>query len=156
LLSWLIGDVNSDGCAEVIQLWANGSSLGMIVYGWQNGAMAVLWSSSNIGEGTGAVSWLIGDVNSDGCAEVIQLWANGSSLGMIVYGWQNGAMAVLWSSANVSEGPGAVSWLFGHVIAGDNRHQLIQEWDSGSGLGTIIYGQPAAQRAETLTLSQTQ
>ena len=135
---WLIGDVNGDGKAEVVQLWANGGSLGMIVYHWTGSAMAVLWSSNNMGEGPGAVSWLIGDVNGDGKAEVLQQWANGGSLGMIVYHWTGSAMAVLWSSSNMGEGPGAVSWLIGDVN-GDGKAEVLQQWANGGSLGMIVY-----------------
>ncbi len=137
-VAWKTGDVNGDGKAELLQMWANGSSLGMIVYGWSGNAMKVLWSSSNVGEGPGAVSWQIGDVNGDGKAELIQLWANGSSLGMIVYEWAANSMKVAWSSSNVAEGPGAVSWLIGDVN-GDGKAELVQMWANGSSLGMIVY-----------------
>jgi|CXWL01.1.fsa_nt_gi hypothetical protein len=138
-VSWLIGDVNGDGKAEIIQQWANGGSLGTIVYGWSSGAMSTLWSSSNMGQGPGAVSWLIGDVNGDGCAEIVQQWANGGSLGTIVYGWVSGAMTTLWASSNMGQGPGAVGWLIGDVN-GDGRAEIIQQWANGGSLGTIVYG----------------
>jgi hypothetical protein len=43
--------------------------LGMTVYS----DAAVLWSSTNLGQGSPALQWLIGDVNGDGKAEVLQL-----------------------------------------------------------------------------------
>jgi hypothetical protein len=140
-VQWLIGDINGDGKAEIIQQWANGSSLGTIVYGWVNNAMTVLWSTADMGQGPGAVHWLIGDINGDGKAEIVQQWANGSSLGTIVYGWVNNAMTVLWSSGNMGQGPGAVQWLIGKIDGGA-RAKVIQEWANGSSLGTIVYGQP--------------
>jgi hypothetical protein len=137
-VSWLIGDVNGDGKAEIVQQWANGGSLGTIVYHWNGSAMATLWSTGNMGQGPGAVSWLIGDVNGDGKAEVLQQWANGGSLGMIVYGWNGSAMTTLWSSNNMGQGPGAVSWLIGKVN-GDGKAQIMQQWVNGGSLGMIIY-----------------
>ena len=47
----------------------------------------VVWSSTDMGQGSGAVAWEIGDVNGDGRAEIIQLWNDNNRLGMIVYGW---------------------------------------------------------------------
>ena len=85
----------------------------MIVYGWSGDAMKVLWSSADMGEGSGAVSWQIGDINGDGQAEIIQLWSDGGHLGMIVYGWSAGAMKVLWSTPNIGQGSGAVDWQIG-------------------------------------------
>ncbi|HET6970236.1 MAG TPA: protease pro-enzyme activation domain-containing protein [Phenylobacterium sp.] len=137
--AWLTGDINGDGRAEVVQPWANGGSLGMIVYGWNGTAMSTLWSTSNLGEGPGAVSWLIGDINGDGKAEVVQLWANGGQLGMIVYGWNGTAMHEVFNNANMGEGPGAVSWQVGD-INGDGKTELIQLWANGGQLGMIVYG----------------
>src|ERR1700726_4159130 len=132
-VSWLSGDVNGDGKAEIIQPWANGASLGMIVYGWSGTAMTTLWGTGDIGQGVGAVSWLIGDVNGDGKAEIIQLWANGSSLGMIVYGWSGTAMTTLWSTGDIGQGVGAVNWLIGDVN-NDGKTEIIQLWANGSSL----------------------
>ena len=137
-VSWLIGDVNKDGQAEIIQQWSNNGRLGMIVYRWTGAAMAVLWGSSDMGEGSGAISWLIGDVNKDGQAEIIQQWSNNGRLGMIVYHWNGAAMAVLWGSADMGEGSGAVSWLIGDVNK-DGQAEIVQQWDNGGRLGTIVY-----------------
>jgi hypothetical protein len=76
-VAWLIGDVNGDGRAEVVQLWNNGGQLGMIVYGADGaGGYQTIFGSSDMGQGSGAIAWLIGNVDNDGAAEVIQLWNN--------------------------------------------------------------------------------
>jgi hypothetical protein len=54
-----------------------------------------IFASGNMGQGPKAVSWLIGDVNGHSKAEICQQWDNGS-LGMIVYGWKDNGMSVLW------------------------------------------------------------
>ncbi len=118
-ISWLCGDINGDGCDEVIQLWnntSNNSRLGMIIYGWVGNALVPIWTSSNVaGAGSGAISWLIGDINHDGRAEILQQWNNNGTLGMIVYSFTAQGMGILWSSANLGEGPGALSWLIGDL-----------------------------------------
>jgi hypothetical protein len=138
-VAWLIGDVNGSGEAEVVQPWDNGGKLGMIVYGWSGSAMTTLWGTSNIGEGSGAVAWLIGDVNGSGKDEVIQLWNNGGQLGVIVYGWSGSAMTTLWGTGNIGQGSGAVAWLIGDVN-GDGKDEVIQLWNNGGKLGMIVYG----------------
>jgi hypothetical protein len=64
---------------------ANGDSLGMVVYSWCNDAIAVISRTGNLGQGPQAVSWLAGKVIGTGSAQICQQWANGNSLGMIVY-----------------------------------------------------------------------
>jgi hypothetical protein len=142
-LSFQVGDINGDKKAEIIQLWNNGGRLGVIVYGWDSRALAVrtLWSTSDIGQGPGAVGWQVGDVNGDGRDEVIQLWSNNGRLGMIVYGWDSIAMAVkiLWNSADIMQGSAAVSFRIGDVN-GDKRAEIIQLWNNGGKLAVIVYG----------------
>jgi len=138
-VDWLIGDVNGDGRAEVVQLWNDGGRLGMIVYGWSGSGMTTLWASGNMGQGVGAVDWQIGDVNGDGRAEVVQLWNDGGRLGMIVYGWSGSGMTTLWASGNMGQGVGAVDWQIGDVN-GDGRAEVIQLWNDGGRLGMIVYG----------------
>jgi C1A family cysteine protease len=138
-IRWLIGDVNGDGKAEIVQLWNNGGALGMIVYGWSGSAMTQLFATGNMGQGSGNIGWLIGDVNGDGKAEVVQLWNNGGALGIIVYGWSVNLMKTLWGSGNVGQGSGAVGWLIGDVD-GDGKREVIQLWNNGGALGMIVYG----------------
>ena len=61
----------------------------MIIYGWDqsNSTMTTQWATGNMGQGSGAVSWLMGDVNGNSRADVIQEWSNGGSLGTIVFGY---------------------------------------------------------------------
>ncbi len=92
---WLIGDVDNDGMNEVIQLWGP-DWLGMIVYGWSDGMMKTLWSG-NMNQGSNALKYLIGDIDKDLQAEIIQLWSNNSKLSMIVYGWDGTGMTTVWS-----------------------------------------------------------
>ena len=112
----------------------------MIVYGWSAGAIKTLWSTADAGQGSGAVDWQIGDVNGDGRAEIIQLWRNGSSLGMIVYGWSGSEMKTF---VGVRPTPArAMARWTGKIgdVNGDGRVELVQLWNNGGRLGMIVYG----------------
>jgi len=129
-IAWLIGDVNGDGKAEVVQMWNNGGRLGMIVYGSDGGTgYRTIFGSSDMGQGSGAIAWLIGDVNGDHKAEVVQMWNNGGRLGMIVYGQQGGGYQTIFGSSDMGQGSGAIAWLIGDVNV-DHKADVVQMWNS--------------------------
>src|SRR5258707_14075536 len=81
----------------------------MIVYGadGQVGYRA-MFGSSDMGEGSGAVAWLTGDVNGDGKAEIVQLWDNGGTLCMIVYAAdRQGGYRAFFGHSDMGDGSGA-------------------------------------------------
>ena len=140
-VAWLVGDYNGDSQDEIVQCWGNGSSLGMIMYGGDGaGGIRDLWNTGNMGQGPGAVAWLVGDYDGNGKDEIVQCWGNGSSLGMIMYGLaQGGGLAYQWANPNMGEGPGAVAWQVGD-FNGDGKDEIVQCWGNGSSLGMIMYG----------------
>jgi hypothetical protein len=89
-------------------------------------------------QGSGAMRWLIADVNDDKQHEVVQLWENGGRLGMIIYRWTGSAMATLWGTTNWGQGAGGLSWLIGD-LSGNGRANVAQQWANGGRLGMIIY-----------------
>ncbi len=137
-VDWQIGDINGDGKAEIVQLWNNAGRLGVLVYGWVNGGIAELWGTSDVGQGSGAVGWLIGDVNGDGRQEITQLWNNAGKLGTIVYGWSGNAMTTI-ASGTMAAGSGAVAWQSGD-LEGDGRDEIVQLWNNDGKLGIFVYG----------------
>ena len=153
-VAWLSGDFNGDRKDEIVQCWGNGSSLGIIVYGSDGAAgLRQLWASSNMGQGPGAVSWLVGDFNGDGKDEIAQCWGNGSSLGIIVYGSDGGSgLRTVWSSSDMGQGPGAVSWQVGD-FNGDGKDEIAQCWGNGGSLGMILYGSDGGAGLKTLWAS---
>jgi hypothetical protein len=103
--------------------------------------MAKLFASGNMGEGSGAESWLVGDVNNDGQAEIIQLWNNGGLTGMIVYYWTGSVMSTLSGNSNVEQDGGALSWFVVDVNR-DGRARVPQPWSNGGQLGITVYQYP--------------
>jgi Common central domain of tyrosinase/FG-GAP-like repeat len=101
--------------------------LGLIVYGWDGAQMMTKWGTSDIGQGAGALSWLVADVDGDGKDELLQTWKNGSQLGLIVYGWDGAQMMTKWGTSDIGQGAGALSWLVADVD-GDGKDELLQPW----------------------------
>ena len=50
--------------------------LGLIVYGDVNGSLKKVWGTSNIGEGSGALTFLTGDFTGSGKTQIAQPWDN--------------------------------------------------------------------------------
>ena len=107
------------------------SRLGFIVYGSDGtGGFHTTFSSDNMGEGSGAVAWLIGDVNGDSKDEGVQLWNNNDLLGLIVYGHDGtGGFHTTFSSDNMGQGSGAVAWLIGDINGG-KKDEVVQLWNN--------------------------
>jgi hypothetical protein len=130
-VAWLIGDVNGGKKDEVVQLWNNNGRLGLIVYGSDGaGGLHTTFASDNMGQGSGAVAWLIGDVNGGKKDEVVQLWDNNGRLGLIVYGSDGaGGLHTTFASDNMGQGSSAVAWLIGDVNGG-KKDEVVQLWNN--------------------------
>jgi hypothetical protein len=143
-LAWLVGDIDGDGQADLLQPWRNGSQLGLIVYSWNGTRMTTKWGTQNIGQGYGALSWLVGDVDGDGNDDLLQPWRNGATLGLIVYSWDGTRMTTKFGTTDIGQGYGALAWRIADVD-GDTTAELLQPWRNGSQLGLIVYGWDGAR-----------
>jgi hypothetical protein len=103
-------------------------------------AVKILWNTADIMQGSGAVSFRIGDVNGDKRAEIIQFWDNGGKLAAIVYGWDSTAMAMktLWSTGDLGAGPDAEWWLVGRMRG--KSDDLLQLYSQNGNTGALLYG----------------
>jgi hypothetical protein len=62
---------------QVLQPYLPPNRLGLLVYGSDgSGGYRTLFGTQDMGQGSGALAWLTGDVNGDGRAEIIQPWNN--------------------------------------------------------------------------------
>jgi hypothetical protein len=110
-VAWLTADLDGSGTQHLIQLFDNGGKLGMSIYYWPFNGPANL--GYDLGEGSGAVSWLTPDAGGDK-TDIVQRWNNNGQLGMIVYSpVGTGTEAVYQVSGhndNLGEGSGALAF----------------------------------------------
>jgi hypothetical protein len=143
-LAWLVSDIDGDRKAELLQPWWTGDErtsapLQFVVYGWDGSAMRKRWETSDMGQGAGALSWLVGDIDGDGKGELLQPWDNGGVLGLLVYEWRAGAVVARWGSPDVGQRSRALDWLT-RDFNGDGRDEILQLVNNDASLGAILYG----------------
>jgi hypothetical protein len=137
-VAWLAGAFSGAGIGEVAQLWDNNGHLAVNVYGVAR-ADAPLFRNPDLGQGTGAVTWLTGDFTGSGNDEIAQLWDNNGHLALIVYGFVGDTMQTVLDVHDLGQGPGAVDWLTGN-FTGSGRTEIAQLWDNNGNLGLNVYG----------------
>jgi hypothetical protein len=137
-LAFLTGDFFGFGSTQIAQLRDDNGTLEVIVYGSPEGTPQ-LWFDNDMGQGSGALSFLTGDFTGSGHTEIAQLWDNNGDLGLIVYGNVNGILQTVESDTDLFEGSGALAFLTGD-FTGSGFTQIAQPWDNNGDLGLIIYG----------------
>lgn len=143
-ITWLTGDVNGDGRTDLIQPFDNGGRLGLIVYQSNGAGLVVSSEVANIGQGSGALAWLTGDVNGDGRTDLIQPFDNGGRLGMIIYRGSETGFSVLSGRLDLGQGSGGLAWLVGDVNA-DGKTDLIEPFNNNGRLGMLMYTSDGTQ-----------
>ena len=143
-LKWLVGDVNGDGREEIVQCWQSGTQLGMTLWGRDGQAgISQLFKSYDMGEGYPAIHWSIGDFNSDGKAEVAQVWNNSGWIAMILYGAKSGnQLQRVWGNGDMHISSNTLVWLDGRYTRSGVMEvgQFINGQNSNAGLN--VYGNP--------------
>jgi len=110
-------------------------TLGLNIYDTPLVGLQTFFSSSDTGQGSGAVAWLTGNfdgVGNDGAGstEIAQLWDNNGTLGWILYWYYHGSLQASTSDAtNLGQGPGALAWLTGN-FTGSGLTSIAQPWDN--------------------------
>jgi len=137
-VAWLTGDFTGSGQAEIAQLWDNDGALALNVYQMVGETPQTVISSSDLGQGSGALAWLTGDFNGSGLTAIAQLWDNNGTLALNVYGIV-GDFVETPVSNDLGQGTGAVAWLTGD-FTGSGRTEIAQLWDNDGTLGAVIYG----------------
>lgn len=137
-IAFLHGSVNQDRRMDLVQLWNASGRVGMITYLSNGATFDMGWGSADLGQGSGALAWMAGDVNGDGRTDVIQAWNNGGRAGLITYLSDGVRYFNNWGTGSLGPGAGALAWLTGDVN-GDGRTDVIQPWSNGGRLGMITY-----------------
>lgn len=137
---WLTGDADGDGRTDLIHLWHNSNvnRLGINVYR-STGTGYVLWfANGNMGQGSGSLKWLAGDMDGDGLTDIFQPFQNGTQLGLIAYRATGTGYAAAFVSPNMGQGWGNLDLLVGDMDD-DGRTDIFQPFSSGTKVGLIAY-----------------
>ena len=126
-LIWLPVDLKSGGRPKIVQVRDNRGKLAMTVWSQNGGgSYSQLWSSDDMGQGSGALRWLPVQMDGDGKTQIVQLWDNHGKRAMIVWGPNaDGSYSQRWGSNDMGQGPGKDQWL-PVQMHGDGKTQIVQ------------------------------
>ena len=142
-LAWLTGNFTGteNMGIQIAQPWDNNGTLGLNIYGDVGGTLQPVFTSSDMGQGSGALAWLTGNFTGTGndFTEIAQLWNDDGILGLIVYGSPAGTPQAVFANPNMSQGSSALAFLAGN-FTGSGTTEIAQLWDNNGILGLIVYG----------------
>jgi len=139
-VAWLTGNFTGPaGVAQIAQLWDNNGNLGLIGYGLVGFGFETMFSAPELGQGSGALTFLTGDFTGSGNDEIAQLWDNNGNLGLIGYGIVGATPQKVFDSPDLGQGSGALAFLAGD-FTGSGHTQIAQVWEDNGNLGLIVYG----------------
>ena len=144
-LAWLTGNFTGteNMGIQIAQPWDNNGTLGLNIYGNVGGTLQPVFTSSDMGQGSGALAWLTGNFTGTGndFTEIAQLWDDDGTLGLIVYGIGNdGTLETVFANPNMSQGSSALAFLTGYFTGAGTTTQIAQPWDNNGTLEMIVYG----------------
>jgi len=139
-VAWLTGNFTGPaGVAQIAQLWDNNGNLGLIGYGLVGFGFETMFSAPDLGQGSGALTFLTGDFTGSGNDEIAQLWDKNGNLGLIGYGIVGATPQKVFDSPDLGQGSGALAFLAGD-FTGSGHTQIAQVWEDNGNLGLIVYG----------------
>ena len=126
---------------EIAQLWDDNGALGLNIYGDVGGTLQPVFTSGDMGQGSGALAWLTGNFTGTGndFTEIAQLWNNSGALGLIIYGSPGGNPQAVFAQPDMGQGSSALAFLAGN-FTGSATTEIAQLWDNNGVLGLIVYG----------------
>jgi len=142
-LAWLTGNFTGteNMGIQIAQPWDNNGTLGLNIYGNVGGTLQPVFTSSDMGQGSGALAFLTGNFTGSGTTEIAQLWDDDGTLGLIVYGIGNdGTLETVFANPDMGQGSGALAFLTGYFTGSGTTTQIAQPWDNNGTLEMIVYG----------------
>src|SRR5271166_4952186 len=142
-LAWLTGNFTGteNMGIQIAQPWDNNGTLGLNIYGDVGGTLQPVFTSSDMGQGSGALAWLTGNFTGTGndFTEIAQLWDDNGALGLIIYGSPGGNPQAVFAQPDMGQSSGALAFLAGN-FTGAATTEIAQLWDNNGVLGLIVYG----------------
>jgi len=142
-LAWLTGNFTGtqNMGIQLAQPWDNNGALGLNIYGNVGGTLQQVFTSSDMGQGSGALAWLTGNFTGTGndFTEIAQPWNNDGTLGLNIYGSPGGTLQTVFANPDMGQGSSALAWLTGN-FTGSGTTEIAQLWDDNGTLGLIVYG----------------
>ena len=143
-LAWLTGNFTGtqNMGIQLAQPWDNNGALGLNIYGNVGGTLQQVFTSSDMGQGSGALAWLTGNFTGTGndFTEIAQLWDDDGTLGLIVYGSPAGSPQAVFANPDMNQGSSALAFLTGNFTGSGTTTQIAQPWDNNGTLEMIVYG----------------
>ena len=125
---------------EIAQLWDDNGALGLNIYGDVGGTLQPVFTSGDMGQGSGALAWLTGNFTGTGndFTEIAQLWDDNGALGLIIYGSPGGNPQAVFAQPDMGQSSGAVAFLAGN-FTGSATTEIAQLWDNNGTLSCLLY-----------------
>jgi hypothetical protein len=135
-LRLLAVDYDGDGKTDIAQLWNNNGQLGIVVFR-STGSSYTLAFSTTVASGSGNVGFIPADYDGDGRTDIVQMWNNGGSLGVVVIRSSGSNYSVAWNGTMPQGSPNV-----GFVPVdydGDGLMDFVQGWNNNTKLNLLLY-----------------
>lgn len=123
--AWLTGDMDGDGRTDIFQPWNNNGTLGLIAYRATGTGYATAFTSNNMGQGSNALAWLVGDMDGDGRTDIFQPFDNSGTVGLIAYRSTGTGFATAFTSGFIGISSDSSAWGTGD-FDGDGLADIFQ------------------------------
>jgi len=138
-VKWVSGDFDRDGRADIAFVWNDGGASTISMLKSTGTGFAFQHWSIRVGGYAESTKWLPADVNGDGRSDMVAVWQNGSSVGLMVYP-SNGSVFTWPSHWSLSAGGwmAQTKWTYGD-FNGDGKDDLVAVWPYGGSNVLTVY-----------------